>query len=738
MSGRFEAQKKLCGTVVKITYRNEGNGYTVLILDTDGEELTVVGLMPFVAEGDTLECSGKMTYHANYGEQFRADLVERIIKNDKASILRYLSSGSIRGVGPATARLIVERFGEDTLDIIEHFPERLADIKGISFRKAMGINTEYQKQFGIKDIMMLLSPFGVTPDEALKIFKKYGSSADRLIKENPYVLCEDGVDFSFDRAEDIALSFGIENDDSGRIKAGIIYILKRNLGNGHTCLPYDKLMSVATELLSVGNENIAYAIDKMLGNFLLSQEEIDGKEFIFLPEYYNAEKYIAARLSAVKEQIPNVLPMDELEIDRIENMLGLKFDQRQRTAIHAAVDNGLLILTGGPGTGKTTTLNAIIKIFESRDLAIILAAPTGRAAQRITELTGYEAKTIHRLLECEWGENGKHIFAKNERNPVECDAIIIDEMSMVDASLFENLLRALRPGCRIVMVGDSDQLPSVGAGNILNDLLCSGCVDSVALKTVFRQAEKSKIVVNAHAIIDGKEIDLNIDEKSDFFMIKRQGAEEALNTVLELVTERLPNAYGFSAAEQIQVLCPSRKMDGGSANLNNCLQALLNPPSKSRRELNYMGVYIREGDKVMQIKNNYDIVWTRPNGEVGSGVFNGDIGVVEEVDRHSSMLKVRFDDKVAEYIADDLGQLELAYAVTVHKSQGSEFDCVVIPLIDVPVQLRYRNLLYTAVTRAKKMLVIVGREEILRQMSANDRKTLRYTGLIHFLKVAKQ
>ena len=737
MSGRFEAQEKLCGTVVKITYRNEGNGYTVLILDTDGEELTVVGLMPFVAEGDTLECSGKMTYHANYGEQFRADLVERIIKNDKASILRYLSSGSIRGVGPATARLIVERFGEDTLDIIEHFPERLADIKGISFRKAMGINTEYQKQFGLKDIMMLLSPFGVTPDEALKIFKKYGSSADRLIKENPYVLCEDGVDFSFDRAEDIALSFGIENDDSGRIKAGIIYILKRNLGNGHTCLPYDKLMSVATELLSVGNENIAYAIDKMLGNFLLSQEEIDGKEFIFLPEYYNAEKYIAARLSAVKEQIPNVLPMDELEIDRIENMLGLKFDQRQRTAIHAAVDNGLLILTGGPGTGKTTTLNAIIKIFESRDLTIILAAPTGRAAQRITELTGYEAKTIHRLLECEWGENGKHIFAKNERNPVECDAIIIDEMSMVDASLFENLLRALRPGCRIVMVGDSDQLPSVGAGNVLNDLLCSGCVDSVALKTVFRQAEKSKIVVNAHAIIDGKEIDLNIDEKSDFFMIKRQGAEEALNTVLELVTERLPNAYGFSAAAQIQVLCPSRKMDGGSANLNNCLQALLNPPSKSRRELNYMGVYIREGDKVMQIKNNYDIVWTRPNGEVGSGVFNGDIGVVEEVDRHSSMLKVRFDDKVAEYIADDLGQLELAYAVTVHKSQGSEFDCVVIPLIDVPVQLRYRNLLYTAVTRAKKMLVIVGREEILRQMSANDRKTLRYTGLIHFLKVAK-
>ncbi len=733
MSKDVGALIDLCGTVAKITYRNEHNGYTVLILEQDGENITVVGTMPFVCEGDTLNCTGKMIFHTNYGEQFKAEKIERIIRNDSASLLRYLSSGSIKGVGPATARLIVEKFGEGTLEIIEHQPERLAEIRGISYTKAMNINAEYQKQFGLKDIMMLLTPFGVTPDEALRIFKKFGSSADRLIQENPYVLCEDGIDFSFDRAEEMAINFGIDNESAARIKAGIIYILKKNLGNGHTCLPLDKLISVAVQLLGVDADAIGTALDNMQRSFVLFEEEIEGKRYIFLPEYYNAEKYIAARLTAVKNQIPVCFPVDELEIDRIENMLKIKFGDLQRRAIFAAVDNGMLILTGGPGTGKTTTLNAIIKIFEHRDLNIILAAPTGRAAQRITELTGYEAKTIHRLLETEWTENGKHIFAKNERNPLDCDAIIIDEMSMVDTLLFESLLRALRTGCRIIMVGDADQLPSVGAGNILNDLLCSGNIDSVKLKTVFRQAEKSRIVVNAHAIIDGREIDLKIDDNSDFFMIKRHGNNDALNTVLELVTERLPDAYGFSRTEQIQVLCPSRKMDGGSINLNNCLQSLLNPPSKNRREMNYMGVYIREGDKVMQVKNNYDIVWTKPDGEMGSGVFNGDIGIVEAVDKRSGMLKVKFDDRIAEYLSDDLGQIELAYAITVHKSQGSEFDCVVIPLFDVPSLLRYRNLLYTAVTRARKMLVIVGREDILRQMAENDRKTLRYTGLVHFL-----
>ncbi len=724
----------LSGVIEKITYRNEQNGYTVVILDADGEKITAVGIMPFVCVGDSVNLTGKFITHASYGEQFKADTAERIIKNDKASLLRYLSSGSIKGVGPATARLIVDKFGEETLEIIESSPELLAQIKGISLNKAMLINAEYQKQFGLKDIMLLLSPFGVTPDEALKIFKKFGSSADKLINDNPYVLCEEGVDFSFDRTEEIAEHFGTEPDSISRLTAGITYILKKNLGNGHTCLPLDKLISVATELLGVGRENIEFALKKMNDGFLISEEEINGKEFVFLPQYYNAEKYIAARLSSVKKQIEKLAPIDELEIDGIESVLKIKFGELQRAAIHAAVDNGMLILTGGPGTGKTTTLSAIIKIFENRKLNIILAAPTGRAAQRITELTGYEAKTVHRLLESEWAEDNKHIFSRNERNPLECDVIIVDEMSMVDTLLFESLLRALRRGCRIVMVGDADQLPSVGAGNILNDLLQSGLIDSVQLKTVFRQASSSSIVVNAHAIIGGKEIDLSNNSNSDFFMVQRSSVAESVDTVLELVTERLPAAYGFSPIDDIQVLCPSRKMDGGSYNLNNLLQAILNPKKEKADELNFMGVYIRRGDKVMQVKNNYDIVWYKPDGDSGSGVFNGDIGTVVEVDKRSGTLKVKYDDKIAEYLGDDLGQIELAYAVTVHKSQGSEFDCVVLPLFDVPQMLRYRNLLYTAVTRAKKMLVVVGREEIFRQMAANDRKTLRYTSLVHFIK----
>lgn len=454
MSEQQEKKEYLSGTIEKITYRNEHNGYTVLILNSDSGTVTVVGNMPYVCEGDTLNCQGKTIVHQTYGEQFRADLVERIIKNDKASLLRYLSSGSIKGVGPATARLIVERFGEETLDIIENNPERLAEIRGISYSKAIRINEEYQKQFGLKDIMLLLAPFGVTPDEAIKIFKKFGSSADKIINDNPYALCEEGIEFTFERAEEIALSLGIDYESVQRLKAGIVYILKKNLGNGHTCLPEAKLINVATELLGVGTQNINIALEALYGNLTLFCEQIDGNNFVFLSEYYNAERYIAAYLGSVRRRIPYIIPADELEIDRVESLQKIKFDTLQRDAIRAAVGSGVFILTGGPGTGKTTTLNAIIKIFEYRGLNIILAAPTGRAAQRITELTGYEAKTIHRLLESEWTEKGKHIFARNERNPLDCDVIIIDEMSMVDTLLFENLLRALRSGCRIVMVGD--------------------------------------------------------------------------------------------------------------------------------------------------------------------------------------------------------------------------------------------------------------------------------------------
>ncbi len=732
----YENNQTVSGTVVKITYKNEQNGYTVLILDTDDGEITVVGTMPFVSEGDFLNCTGKITFHQQYGEQLRADSVERVIQNDNASILRYLSAGNIKGIGPATARLIVEKFGTESLEIIEKYPERLTSVRGISTAKALSINEEYLKQFGLRDILVFLSQFGVTPEEALKIYRRFGNNANAFIKDDPYLLCGSGIDFSFERAEQIAESFGISPDIPSRIEAGIIYVLKKNLMNGHTCLPTDKLSEVSAQLLSCSIETVGYAIEELCANFTLMSDVFDGRGFIFLPEYYAAERYIAARISSIKDHIPTCLPLDELEIDRIENMLSLQFGALQRAAIRAAVENGILILTGGPGTGKTTTLNAIIKILEYRNLDVVLAAPTGRAAQRMTELTEHDAKTIHRLLEVEWAEDGKHVFTKNERNPIECDAIIIDEMSMVDTLLFENLLRALRPGCRIIMVGDKEQLPSVAAGNVLGDFINAEIVPVVELKTIFRQAGESKIITTAHAIINGENVDFTNSSESDFFTIKRSDVQNCLSTVVSLVTERLPSTYGYDPTADIQVLCPSRKKELGSVNLNSILQSYLNPSTSHREELSYMGISIRVGDKVMQTKNNYDIVWKKDDGEEGSGVFNGDIGIVETVDRRAGYLKVRFDDKVAEYLADDVGQLELAYAITVHKSQGSEFECVVIPLFDVPSMLKYRNLLYTAVTRAKKMLIVVGSTTIFQQMAANDRKTLRYTGLVHYLKVA--
>ncbi|MBQ0083273.1 MAG: ATP-dependent RecD-like DNA helicase [Clostridiales bacterium] len=729
-------KETVSGTVERITYRNTENSYTVLALATQDGVLTVVGTLPFINEGDFLTCEGEYTYHANYGEQFKASRVEKTVKNDAASLLRYLSSGSIKGVGPATARLIVQRFGEDTLKIIENEFERLAEIKGISYSKAESIHDEYLKQFGLQDIVMFLSAFGVNADEALKIYKQLGSKATDIVKDNPYVLCNEEIGFSFDRVEEIAIALGFDTTRSERINAGILYVLRKNLGNGHTCLPKDKLIPVAANLLDADERDVGFAVEDLVDSLQLNSEFIEGREFLFLPEYYNAERRIAARLMSIKDYIPSVFSVSKLEIDRCENRVGIKFGDLQRKAIISAVENGLLILTGGPGTGKTTTLNAIIEILGYRNLNVMLAAPTGRAAKRMTELTGVAAKTLHRLLECSFGENGKQIFGKNEKNPLDCDAIIIDEMSMVDTLLFENLIKALKSSCRIIMVGDSDQLPSVGAGNVLSDLIMSDCLPAVRLETVFRQGLESKIVTNAHSIIGGGKISLKNEADSDFFMMKRSNPADTVNAVLELVTERIPAAYGFSPKEDIQVLCPSRKMDAGSVNLNNLLQSFLNPRETSKKEMAYKGIYYRVGDKVMQIKNNYDIVWKRDNGEDGSGVFNGDIGVITDIDKRAGMMKVRFEDKTADYLSEEIGELELAYAITVHKSQGSEFNCVIMPLIDAPQMLRYRNLLYTGVTRAKKLLIIVGSESVFLQMAANDKRMLRYTGLVKFLREA--
>ena len=723
----------ISGIIKKITFHNESNEYTVAVLQTKTEEITIVGTLPFVTEGDSLDLEGEYTVHATYGEQFKVYSFTQRTPENSAAILRYLSSGAIKGVGPTTATRLVERFGEDTLDIIQNPPTDMAVLKGISLQKAMQIHEEYQKQFGVRDIMMMLSKYNITPDRCVGIYRKFGANAIEIIKTNPYTLCEEGIDFPFELCEDIANDYQFDMSSELRVCAGVEYVLKKNLYNGHTCLPRNKFVDVACRLLDVKESVVEICCDRLIDCFRLCSEEIDGVEFLSIPEYHNAEEHIAARLCSVKRFINASVTVDELEIQNVENRLGIQFEDLQRRAIFEAFESGILVLTGGPGTGKTTTLNAIIKLFENRNLKIELAAHTGRAAKRMTELTGREARTIHRMLEVEWGENDKPYFNRNEKNPLECDVIIVDEASMIDALLFDNLLKALRLSCRIILVGDSDQLPSIGAGNVLGDVLAADIFPSIRLKKVFRQAAQSAIVNNAHAIINGEKAQFNV-QGSDCFFMKRADKHQTLETLVSLVCERLPQAYGVDPLTDIQILCPSRMMDTGTLNINNILQANLNPFTKNKRQLSYKGVYFREGDKVMQIKNNYDITFTKDNGETGSGVFNGDVGYITDIDIRGGILKVRYDDRVVTYFSEDLSELELAYAITVHKSQGSEYDYVIIPLCDVPSRLVYRNLLYTAVTRAKKMLILIGNESVWDGMVENDRKTLRYTALQKFLK----
>ena len=719
--------------VEKITFRNESNYYTVAILKCGTEKFTAVGTLPFLNEGDTAEFSGEFIVHQTYGEQFKIESFDRKPPQNTAAILRYLSSGSIKGIGPATADRIVRKFGSESLDIISEKPESLATIKGISLQKAIAIGEEYRKQYGIRDIMLLLSKFNISPDKCVSIYRRYGAESISIIKANPYVLCQDGIDFSFELVEDIAADFSYDMSCEDRISAGIEYVLRRNLYNGHTCLPRQKFIPVACKLLGCAESVVEICCDKLIETFRLCSEKIENTEFLSIPDYYNAEQHIAARLFSVKKFIKSSAVVDELEIQNVENKLGIKFEQLQRESIFEAFQSGILILTGGPGTGKTTTLNAIIKLFENRNFNIELAAPTGRAAKRMTELTGRDAQTIHRLLEVEWGEENTQQFARNEKNPLDCDVVIIDEASMIDALLFDNLLKALRLSCRIILVGDSDQLPSIGAGNVLNDILEADIFPSIRLKKVFRQSKESMIVNNAHAIINGEEADFS-GNNSDCFFLKRTDKYSTVQTVLDLVCERLPSAYGFDPITDIQILCPSRMLDTGTLNFNNLLQERLNPKQSMQQQLAYKGVFFRVNDKVMQIKNNYDLQYVKDNGEYGSGIFNGDVGFITDIDIRGGIIKVRFDDKIATYFPEDISQLELAYAVTVHKSQGSEYDCVIIPLCDIPTKLMYRNLLYTAVTRAKKMLVLVGNKEVWYGMAANDRKTLRYTLLKSFLK----
>ncbi len=720
------------GAVENIVFRNDENGYTVLELADGDDYITAVGIMPLVSAGDNVVLFGTFTEHKSYGRQFAAQTCEVTRPTGAADILRYLSSGAVKGVGAATARRLVDEFGEATLEIMENEPDRVAMLKGISRAKALEFAAQLKSDESVRALMIYLGGFGIGNTASIKIFKALGGSAVEQIKENPYLLCEGDFGISFETADIIAKHESLDENSELRLRAGIAYILRHNEGNGHTCLPRVKVESMTAGFLRVRPEDISDCVEKMCFDRTLVPEQFDEKEFLYLQAMHMTEIYIASRIKLLKgfpaEQLKGV--EDAIRVCELED--GITYADLQKQAITAALTEGLLVLTGGPGTGKTTTLNAIIKILQSRGQKVLLAAPTGRAAQRMSELTGQEAKTIHRLLEVGWDRQDKPVFSKNERNQLKCEALIIDEVSMVDVGIFESVLRALPLGCRLILVGDSDQLPSVGPGNVLGDLIAAGVIPVVRLRDIFRQAQQSLIVTNAHRIVNGDMPILTAYDK-DFFFLKRNYKGEVTELIAELCANRLPRAYGYSPFESIQVLSPSKKGELGTAELNHQLQQRLNPPAEGKSEAVIGSRTFRVGDKVMQIKNNYDIRWERADGEIGEGIFNGDIGIIKAIDRKSKRLWVDFVDKSASISFENASELDFAYAITVHKSQGNEFDCVVIPMFPGPSQLYYRNLLYTAVTRAKKTLILVGNPRTVEIMVNNNRQTKRYSGLQYFL-----
>lgn len=733
MAEEKSALLELCGSVDRVTYHNDKNQYTVLDLATEGGMVTVVGAFPFVSEGEELRVYGTWQSHPSFGDQFKAETFERARPATTAAILKYLSSGAVKGVGPAMAQRIIQTFGEKALEVMENDPQRLSQIKGITLEKAQEIGGELKRVYGIRELMMFLGAYGVRPEQTVLVWKQFGEASIACIQEDPYCLCGEGMDISFEIADAIAESMEKSPDDLGRVQAGILYVLRHNLNNGHTCLPLDKLAQAASQILGVSPEAVQDGIYTLCQGFHTVCETFGGREFLFLQKQHVSETYIAARMKAMLSMAPNAIGGAEGKIAAIEKKRGIQYADKQREAIRAALEQGILILTGGPGTGKTTTLNAIIHLLKEAGERVYLAAPTGRAAKRMSELTGEEAKTIHRLLQVDWDEQDNPVFTRNERNPLECDCLVIDELSMVDSYLFESVLRALPFSCRLVLVGDNDQLPSVGAGNVLGDLMASGLFPTVELKEIFRQSMESLIVLSAHRIVEGKMPELRRHD-SDFFFLPQEEAGKAAQLIVSLCSVRLPRSYGYSSVTDIQVLCPGRKGELGTVELNKHLREAINPPSKAKKETKVNGVLFREGDKVMQIRNDYNLPWIKDDSTSGEGVFNGDMGVITEIDRPGGAIHVRIDDKDVLYDFEHAAtELEPAYAVTVHKSQGNEFPAVVIPVLGPPRQLCYRNLLYTGVTRAKQLLILVGRRGVIDAMIENDRKTKRYTGLKWFL-----
>lgn len=715
--------------IEEIVFRNEQNGFTVANVKPEGSrKMTAVGIMPFLAAGERVSLVGEMVEHREYGAQIKVESYTALMPDNQSDIEKYLASGIIKGVGPATSKLIVRHFGEQTLDVLEAHPEWLTEIPGIGPKRAKLIGESFAENVGMRRTMMFLQGLGLSPNMAGKVCSKFGEMTEAVIKANPYRLADEIDGIGFRTADQIALGLGFTRESRIRLLSGIRYVLNEAVGGeGHVYLPYDRLIDESCKILASGEEPVLNAMAELIVNKQLVRQEIEGVTAIYLPRLYDAECEVALRVRRLKASAGKnkLSPMRAEElIDKYEKESGVTLAGEQREAVLAAAFNGITIITGGPGTGKTTSIRCLIRLMEEQG-KIELCAPTGRAAKRMTEATGRPARTIHRMLEYQGDDEG---FGRDHDNPVDADVIIVDETSMVDIFLMRALLRAVRPGARLVLVGDADQLPSVGAGNVLKDMISSGVVPVAQLTEIFRQAAQSNIVMNAHRINKG-EYPVILNRDTDFFLERKQSLKEVAQSVVALVKNRLPKYLGVDAVRDIQVMAPMKKGDAGVYELNRLLQAELNPARPGIAELKRGDTLFRVGDKVMQIKNDYDLEWEK-DGEEGEGVFNGDIGYIAAIDRDDGLLTVEFDDgRRVEYSGGELDELELAYCMSVHKSQGSEFIAVVLPLYAGPPMLMTRNLLYTAVTRAKKLVCITGREECVRRMVDNDHIDSRYSAL---------
>lgn len=742
MDARSEQSQlvSLDGVVEHIIYHNDENGYTVCELssadlseDPKQEHLiTVVGTLPYLAPGEMIRAMGSFLVHPSFGKQFKIAYYEKQLPATSESILKYLSSGVLHGIGPKTAERIVGMFGVDTFDVIEKEPEKLAELPGISYQKAMDISEEFQKQFGMRNVMMFCRDY-FGPATSVRIYKKWGVAAVDIIRQNPYRLCDEFYGIGFERADRVAKSLGIESYREQRMQAAIKFILSENgIRNGHVYLPKDRLLEGVCQMLHAEKEEAVSALKALIQNDAVKCAKIDSRTAVYLKPYFDAEILIVKKLFLLEKTCEQMEVRDaERIVTQIEAEESITYAKMQRKAILSAINHGVMLLTGGPGTGKTTIIRAVVRIFERLGLKYVLAAPTGRAAKRMSEATQQEAKTIHRLLEMSYSDGEYPKFQRDENNLLEEKVVIVDESSMIDTLLLCALLKAMKPGSRLILIGDSDQLPSVGAGNVLHDLLESNCFSSVRLREIFRQASESLIITNAHAINAGEYPTLTAKD-NDFFFVPRQSEKEIALTVADLCLNRLPKTYGEQIRQQIQVIAPSRKGGAGTVSMNALLQKYLNPASPNKREKKHGETIFREGDKVMQIRNNYDLQWKR-NGADGCGVFNGDIGRILEILPAQESMRIEFDDRVVEYDFSLLDELEHAYAITVHKSQGSEYPIVVMPVYPFTPRLLTRNLLYTAVTRAQRMVVLVGQASVIGSMVQNHRQTKRYTGLCPLL-----